>query len=120
MLLAQKTGADIDVVRLFAIFHDCRRFDDAYDRDHGARGAEFAKLCREEKRFELDDERFGWLYDACRLHTIQPRTGNVTVDTCFDEAGALVPQYAKPENAPEEPAPLEETADQIELSMGDA
>ena len=36
------------------------------------------------------------------------------------EAGALVPQYAKPENAPEEPAPLEETADQIELSMGDA
>ena len=36
------------------------------------------------------------------------------------EAGALVPQYAKPENAPEEPAPLEESTDQIELSMGDA
>ena len=36
------------------------------------------------------------------------------------EAGALVPQYAKPENAPEEPTPLEESTDQIELSMGDA
>jgi uncharacterized protein len=84
MLLAQKTGADIDVVRLFAIFHDARRFDDAYDRDHGARGAEFAKLCREEKRFEIDDERFELLYKACELHTIQPRTGIVTVDTCFD------------------------------------
>mgnify|MGYP003296721014 FL=1 len=36
------------------------------------------------------------------------------------EAGALVPQYAKPENAPEEPKPPEETPDQIELSMGDA
>lgn len=84
MLLAQKTGADIDVVRLFAIFHDCRRFDDAYDRDHGARGAEFAKLCREEKRFEIDDERFDMLYRACHLHTIEHRTGNVTVDTCFD------------------------------------
>ncbi len=36
------------------------------------------------------------------------------------EAGALVPQYSKPENTPEEPAPLEESTDQIELSMGDA
>ena len=84
MLLAKKTGADMDVVRLFAIFHDARRFDDTYDREHGARGAEFAKLCREEKRFEIDDERFELLYKACALHTIQPRTGIVTVDTCFD------------------------------------
>lgn len=84
MLLAKKTGADMDVVRLFAIFHDSRRFDDGYDREHGARGAEFAKLCREEKRFEIDDERFELLYKACELHTIQPRTGIVTVDTCFD------------------------------------
>ena len=36
------------------------------------------------------------------------------------EAGALVPQYARPENAQEEPKPPEETPDQIELSMGDA
>ena len=36
------------------------------------------------------------------------------------EAGALVPQYSKPDNAPEEPTPLEESTDQIELSMGDA
>ena len=84
LLLAKKTGADIDVVRLFAIFHDSQRLDDAYDREHGARGAEFAQRCREEKLFELDDERFGWLYDACRLHTIQPRMGIITIDTCFD------------------------------------
>ncbi len=36
------------------------------------------------------------------------------------EAGALVPQYARPENTQEEPKPPEETPDQIELSMGDA
>ena len=35
MLLASKTGADITVVRLFALFHDCRRMDDAYDAEHG-------------------------------------------------------------------------------------
>lgn len=84
LLLAKKTGADIDVVRLFAIFHDSKRLDDAYDREHGARGAEFAKLCREEKRFELDDERFDLLYRACEQHTITQNTGDVTIDTCFD------------------------------------
>ena len=84
LLLAKKTGADIDVVRLFAIFHDCKRLDDAYDREHGVRGAEFAKLCREEKRFELDDKRFDLLYRACEQHTITQNTGDVTIDTCFD------------------------------------
>ena len=84
LLLAKKTGADIDVVRLFAIFHDSKRLDDAYDREHGARGAEFAKLCREEKRFELDDKRFDLLYRACEQHTITQNTGDVTIDTCFD------------------------------------
>ena len=37
------------------------------------------------------------------------------------EAGALVPQYAKPESvSPEEPVQPEENPDQVELSMGDA
>ncbi len=84
LLLAPKTGADMDVVRLFAIFHDCRRLDDGHDVEHGPRAAEFAKLCREQKLFELDDERFQKLYDACKLHTSMHRTGDPTVDTCFD------------------------------------
>ncbi|MCQ2054605.1 MAG: hypothetical protein MJY82_04860 [Fibrobacter sp.] len=84
LLLAPKTGADIDVVRLFALFHDCRRLDDRHDAGHGPRAAEFAKLCREEKRFEIDDGRFDLLYRACDLHTSTPRTGNPTIDTCFD------------------------------------
>ena len=46
ILLADNTGADIDVVRLFAIFHDSKRSNDNYDSRHGMRGAEFAKECR--------------------------------------------------------------------------
>ena len=39
----------------------------------------------------------------------------------LQEAGALVPQYAKPESvSPEEPKQPEENPDQVELSMGDA
>lgn len=84
LLLAPKTGADITVVRLFSIFHDSRRFDDGHDAEHGPRGAEFAKLCREQKIFELDDERFEKLYQACKWHTHKHSTGDATIDTCFD------------------------------------
>ncbi|MCQ2061379.1 MAG: SMC-Scp complex subunit ScpB [Fibrobacter sp.] len=36
------------------------------------------------------------------------------------EAGALVPQYAHNDTAPDAPKPPEESSDQIELSMGDS
>ena len=55
LLLASKTGADITVVRLFALFHDCRRMDDAYDGEHGPRAVEFIDRCIAEKRLELAD-----------------------------------------------------------------
>ena len=84
LLLAQKTGADITVVRLFALFHDCRRMDDAYDAEHGPRAVEFIEKCIAEKRLELDGERLEKLCSACRLHTTTPKTGDITIDTCFD------------------------------------
>src|SRR5436190_7503821 len=45
--LAEATGADREVVALFALFHDSRRIDD-YDVDegHGLRGGEFARSLR--------------------------------------------------------------------------
>lgn len=84
MLLASATGADVTVVRLFSIFHDSRRWSDGFDWEHGPRGAEFAKQCRDEKRFELDDERFEKLYYACAHHTKEPRHDDATIDTCYD------------------------------------
>src|SRR3954470_1056434 len=36
LLLATRTGADVCVVRLFALFHDCRRENDGWDDGHGA------------------------------------------------------------------------------------
>ena len=84
LLLASRTGADITVVRLFALFHDCRRMDDAYDVEHGARAVEFIDRCLAEKRFELDEERLEKLRRACHLHTKERQTGDITIDTCFD------------------------------------
>lgn len=85
LLLADRVaGVDVDVVRLFAIFHDSKRFDDGYDPEHGERGAEFARECREAKLFEIDDERFEKLYHACKFHTHERKNDDVTISCCYD------------------------------------
>jgi uncharacterized protein len=54
-ILANRTGAKINVVRLFALFHDSNRINDWTVSGHGQMGAEFAKeLCG--SAFELSDE----------------------------------------------------------------
>jgi len=83
LLLAKMNGADADVVRLFALFHDSRRINDSYDKMHGPRGAELARKVRTEL-LPIDDEKFSMLYLACMAHTVADRTSVVTVDTCFD------------------------------------
>lgn len=84
MLAGRVVGVDVEVVRLFAIFHDSKRFDDGYDPEHGARGAEFAKECREAKLFEIEDERFEKLYHACKFHTHEPKNDDPTIACCYD------------------------------------
>ena len=83
MRIAEHSGAKIQVVQLFAFFHDSRRFNDGTDPGHGSRGAEYAKRLRGEF-FELPDEDFELLYVACRDHTDVDFSDDVTVQTCFD------------------------------------
>ena len=82
--LATETGADTTVVQLFALFHDSKRKHDGPDLEHGPRGAEFAKECFEQHRFDITQEQFDQLYHACMFHTIEPRSGDATIDTCYD------------------------------------
>lgn len=82
-LLAELTGARADVVELFALFHDCRRFDEGFDLDHGPRAAELVREVRGEW-FELDDEGLELLAIACRDHSKGMLGGDVTVRTCWD------------------------------------
>jgi len=81
--LAGITGADRDVVTLFALFHDSRRFSDGSDWGHGLRGANLAKRLRD-SHFELDDARFDLLYRACEWHTEGKTDTDMTVCTCWD------------------------------------
>ena len=81
--LAEATGANVEVVTLFALFHGSRRVSDGHDPKHGLRGADFARSLRG-SLIHLDDRDFELLYEACRLHTDGLTEGDVTLQTCWD------------------------------------
>lgn len=81
--VAERTGADLEVVRLFALFHDSRRINEYRDDDHGLRGGEFAHSLRG-SLVQLDDARFELLFEACRLHTDGHTDGDETLQACWD------------------------------------
>ena len=83
IFIGEQVGADITVIRLFALFHDCKRKNDGIDPGHGKRGVEFAKILRN-KLFEISDDQFNNFYNACRLHTRQIHTKDVTMGVCWD------------------------------------
>ncbi|HEY1068505.1 MAG TPA: hypothetical protein VGE52_20445 [Pirellulales bacterium] len=81
--IAETTGADPEVVSLFAVFHDARRFDENDDPGHGLRGGKLAQSLRG-SLVHLDDVRFSLLFEACRLHTDGLTTGDPTLLACWD------------------------------------
>ena len=72
------------VVGLFAYLHDSCRMDDGMDLYHGQRAAVWIDTLRNTYLKDVADEELELLKEACRLHTTVPRTGNPTVDACFD------------------------------------
>ena len=72
------------VVGLFAYLHDSCRMNDGADLEHGMRAAEWIEELRETYLKEVSEEDIDLLKEACRLHTIAHKTGNPTIDACFD------------------------------------
>ena len=83
LLLATRTGADATLVSLFAVFHDSRRENEGWDKGHGARGAELARLLRGQL-FDLTDDDFEILHYACTWHTEGKHHEDPTIATCWD------------------------------------
>ena len=65
--LAGRTGADLQVVRLFAVLHDSQRANEGADAAHGQRAAGFVLKLHADRRLGLDDTRADWLAQACKL-----------------------------------------------------
>ena len=81
--LAKQTGADKQIIELFAFLHDCCRENDRYDLGHGERAAEFAVTLRGTV-LHLADADFALLYEAIRDHETGRTRGDVTMMTCWD------------------------------------
>lgn len=81
--MAERTGADIDVVSHFALFHDSRRINEYDDEGHGHRGALLARAFRGEF-FDLSDAQFELLFESCRLHRAGLIDGDNTLQSCWD------------------------------------
>ena len=81
--LATHTGANKQVVELFAFLHDCCRENDRSDPGHGERAADFARTLRG-TLLNLYDEDFALLFEAIRDHEAGRTRGDVTVITCWD------------------------------------
>jgi uncharacterized protein len=81
--IAKHSGADAQLVELFAFLHDCCREDDGSDPGHGERAAEFAGTLRG-ALLHLSGEDFTLLQDAIAGHEYGWTKGDVTVITCWD------------------------------------
>lgn len=74
----------MDVILAFAYLHDSERKDNAEDIEHGKRASELIDRIRETELRALSDVQIAKLKQACELHTIEHRTGDLTIDICFD------------------------------------
>ncbi len=81
--LSETTGANIEIVRLFAVFHDSKRINEGTDPDHGQRGAEFAAALRG-RLFDLPESDFRLFHRACSGHTHERTHPDITIQTCWD------------------------------------
>lgn len=81
--LAELTGANADVIELFAFLHDARRLNNGYDPGHGQRAALFAQGLAG-VAFDLAPQALEHLLVACRGHSKGWTAGDITVLTCWD------------------------------------
>jgi uncharacterized protein len=81
--VAEHSGGDLVVVRLFATFHDVCRENDGSDPLHGARGAELAVQLRG-TLFDLPDAGFAQFQYACIHHTSGLISDDPTIGACWD------------------------------------
>ena len=81
--LAALTGANAELVHLFAYLHDACRQSDGHDREHGPRAAQFVRSLQG-RLIHLTDPDLELLAYACEHHTHGLTEADVTVQTCWD------------------------------------
>ena len=79
----RRPGRHVEVVTLFALFHDSRRRNEATTSGTVFEGRSMPGRYVD-RLIHLDDRNFELLYEACRLHTDGLTEGDITLQTCWD------------------------------------
>ena len=82
-MLARENRANLNVVELFAIIHDCQRDNDDYDLEHGRRAAEYVYEIRN-RWLDINDRETELLVEACKYHSDGFVDADITIQTCWD------------------------------------
>lgn len=83
LLLARLTGANVRVIELFAFLHDVERRSDGSDPDHGSRAASLIETLQGHY-FQLTDDEYWQLREACQGHSRSGKHWDETVCCCWD------------------------------------
>jgi uncharacterized protein len=86
LLNGYETGADMEVVALFALFHDSMRMNDGDDPKHGFRGYKlWERFCQtiDIRRYILDEQE-ELFFEACTEHNQGYKATHPTIAVCWD------------------------------------
>ena len=83
MLHRHHPEIDLHVVKLFGVLHDCKRVCDSGDHDHGIRAADWL-VTQNNILFKTTPIQLSHLVRACRGHTLEKFTDDITVQACWD------------------------------------
>jgi uncharacterized protein len=88
MLIGMEPTADLEVVALYALFHDSMRVNDGADEGHGMRGYKLWE--RINQRYELilgqllTSRKQELFFEACTQHSDGLRSTDPTIAVCWD------------------------------------
>jgi uncharacterized protein len=88
MLFSSEPTADLEVIALYALFHDSMRVNDGKDEGHGMRGYRLWE--RINQRHELilgqllTDRKQELFFEACTQHSDGLRSTDPTIAICWD------------------------------------
>lgn len=83
-LAARTPGADVEVVELFALFHDSEREDEGRDPGHGERAAVAVRRLAAQGGLTLPAPRLELLAAACAGHDHPQVSADPTIGCCWD------------------------------------
>lgn len=82
--IAESSGADTTVIRVFAALHDSNRQNEHHDPEHGQRAADWARILHTDHLRDLTREQVDLLCTAMIEHDRGHTSSDPTIGTCWD------------------------------------